>query len=269
MLADLSTYSLQDFLLFDAAIYRDLFAQIDGRYWPIPVVGVAAALVLLALAARRHRVAAPGSLVLLAAAFATSAWLFFLDVYATINWAAVYPGWAFLAEAALLLMAAFILGNRPVPRRPHLSRWFGPGAVLVLYGLFGHPLAGFLFGHEPGGLEWFTLAPDPTAIVAIGLLAIVIRRRWLSVVLAALPLGWLLASAATLWLLVASGEALLLAALAMFGLVVLLLPNRRPAGTASDSPLPAIVPRDEIAPSQNVAATLVPTSPLGTGTRRD
>ena len=29
MLADLSTYSLQDFLLFDAAIYRDLFAQLN------------------------------------------------------------------------------------------------------------------------------------------------------------------------------------------------------------------------------------------------
>ena len=268
MLADLSTYSPQDFLLFDAAIYRDLFAQINARAWPIAVAGIAAALACLALAAKRHRLAPPAGLALLAAAFAASAWLFFFGVYATINWAAIYPGWAFVAEAGLLCLAAIALARMPCPRRPQPSRRLIPGAALVLYGLIGHPLAGWLFGHAPDGLEWFGLAPDPTAIVAIGLLAASVPRRRLAVPLAALPLVWLFLSVATLWLLEASGEALLLLAVAAVGLVVLLLPAYRARSDVGDQPLPVITPLNEAAAPRVVGATLVPSSPLNTGTRR-
>ena len=268
MLADLSTYSLQDFLLFDAAIYRDLFAQINARAWPLAVVGGLVALLCLVLAAERHRLAAPASLTLLAAAFATSAWLFFFGVYATINWAAIYPGWAFVAEAGLLLATAIALARVSPPQRSYPPRPLIPGGVLVLYGLIGHPLAGWLFGPAPDGLEWFGLAPDPTAIVAVGLLAASVPRRRLTLPLAALPLLWLLLSAATLWLLEASGEALPLLTVAAIGLAVLLAPAYRPRFNVGDRPLPVIAPPDEAVASRSVAATLVPSSPLDSRTRR-
>ncbi|MCD1644866.1 DUF6064 family protein [Aurantimonas coralicida] len=268
MLADLSTYSLQDFLLFDAAIYRDLFAQLNARAWPLPVVGIAAALACLALATARHRWALPASAALLAAAFATSAWLFFLGVYATINWAAIYPGWAFVAEAGLLLVASVVLGRSAQPRVTLSSPRLLAGTAFALYGLFVHPLAGWLFGRAARGLEWFALAADPTALVAIGLLAVTVPQRRLALSLAALPLLWLAASAMTLWLLETPGEALLLAAAPIVGLVVLLLPARRLRENAVTDPLPAIKPAKTAAVPRGLAATFLPTSPRSTRTER-
>ncbi len=268
MLTDLSTYSLQDFLLFDAAIYRDLFAQINARAWPIPFVGIAAALACLGLVAGQHRWAPPASAALLAAAFATSAWLFFFGVYATINWAAIYPGWAFVAEAGLLLVASIALARTAQPRVTLSAPRLLAGAAFVLYGLFVHPLAGWLFGRAADGLEWFALAPDPTAIVAIGLLAVTVPQRRLALPLAALPLLWLAASAMALWLLETPGEALLLAAATMVGLVILLLPARHPRDNAVTDPLPAIRPAETAAVPRGLAATFLPTSPQGARTGR-
>ena len=268
MLAYLSTYSLQDFLLFDAAIYRDLFAQINARAWPLPVVGIAAALACLGLGAARHRWASPASAALLAAAFATSAWLFFFGVYATINWAAIYSGWTFVAEAALLLVASVVLGRYSQPRISVSTPRLLAGTAFALYGLFVHPLAGWLFGRAANGLEWFALAPDPTALVAIGLLAVTIPHRRLALSLAALPLLWLAASAMTLWLLETPGDALLLAAATMVGLVILLLPARHPRDNAVTDPLPAIRPAETAAVPRGLAATFLPTSPQGARTGR-
>jgi len=268
MLADLSTYSLQDFLLFDAAIYRDLFAQLNARAWPVPVVGIAAALACLGLATARHRWAPPASAALLAAAFAASAWLFFFDVYATINWAAIYPGWAFAAEAGLLLVASVVFSRSAQPRISVATPRLLAGTAFALYGLFVHPLAGWLFGRAADGLEWFALAPDPTALVAIGLLAVTVPQRRLALPLAALPLLWLAASALTLRLLEAPGEALLLAAVTIVGLVVLLLPARHPRENAVTDPLPAIRPAETAAIPRGLAATFLPTSPHEPRTRR-
>lgn len=261
MLADLSTYSLQDFLLFDAAIYRDLFAQINARAWPIAAVGIVAALACFGLTAGRHRRAPSASAALLASAFATSAWLFFFGVYATINWAAIYPGWAFAVEAGLLLVASVVLGRSAQPRVTLSSPRLLAGAAFALYGLIVHPLAGWLFGRAADGLEWFALAPDPTALVAIGLLAVTVPHRRLALPLAALPLLWLAASAMTLWLLETPGEALLLAAATMVGLVILLLPARRLRENAVTDPLPAIRPTEAAAVPRGLAATLLATSP--------
>lgn len=268
MLADLSTYSLQDFLLFDAAIYRDLFAQLNARAWPLPVVGGLVALLCLALAKKRHRLAAPANSTLLAAAFATSAWLFFFGVYATINWAAIYPGWAFVAEAGLLLVASIALARTAQPRVTLSAPRLLAGAAFVLYGLFVHPLAGWLFGRAADGLEWFALAPDPTAIVAIGLLAVTVPQRRLALPLAALPLLWLAVSAMTLWLLETPDEALLLAAATIVGLVILLLSARRPRDNAVTDPLPAIRPAEAATVPHGLAATFLPTSPQSTRTER-
>ena len=131
-----------------------------------------------------------------------------------------------------------------------------------------HPLAGWLFGRAADGLEWFALAPDPTALVAIGLLAVTVPQRRLALPLAALPLLWLAVSALTLWLLETPGEARLLAAVTLIGLVVLLLPARRPRENAVTDPLPAIRPAEAVIVPRGLAATFMPTSPRGTRTGR-
>lgn len=233
MLADLSTYSLQDFLLFDAAIYRDLFGQLNGDLWPLPLAGVVLALFLLGLRTKRPALADRGAMVLLAAAFLTSAWFFFFGVYATINFAAVYPGWGFVAEAGLFVLAAVLLAatsgvSRELKAASLWSR--GLAHLVVLYGLFGHPATEWATGRAWANLEWFALAPDPTALAALGFLALW-RSSW-RYALAIIPVIWLSISAFTLTGLTIEMEALCLALATLIGLVALALPRQRSVGLA-------------------------------------
>ncbi|ORE91132.1 DUF6064 family protein [Aurantimonas sp. 22II-16-19i] len=252
MLADLSTYSLRDFLLFDAAIYRDLFGQVNGDHWPLAAIGIALAVALLAV---RHRtsIAGLGLFVLLAGAFVSSSMVFFFGPYETINWASVYPGWAFVAEAVLFVLAAVTLVafGRRAPMRAQLRPGGGwPAIAVVLYALFGHPLAGLAFGRSPAALEWFALAPSPTALAALGILAL-----WPSpwrFPLAVVPVAWLLLDAATLAGLDVTGEASLLLLATVLSAGVLVMPKRKPgaaapAAGADTAPLPAANPAPDAA----------------------
>lgn len=231
MLAELSTYSLQDFLLFDAAIYRDLFGQLNEDLWPLPLAGIALALLLLALRTTRPALAERGAMVLLAAASLTSAWFFFFGVYETINFAAVYPGWSFVAEAGLLVLAAIRSATASGPSRQLKAAppWsHGLAHLVVLYGLFGHPAAEWAAGRAWANLEWFALAPDPTALAALGFLAFW-RSPW-RYALAIVPVVWLAASALTLHGLSAEVEALCLALATLAGLAAVLMPRQKAVG---------------------------------------
>ncbi len=225
MLSDLSTYSLQDFLLFDAAIYRDLFGQMNARLWPLPLAATALALLLLGLRVTRPNLADAGAALLLAGACLASAWFFFFGVYGTINFAATYPGRAFVFEAGLFLLAALLTAigsaRSQAPHAPsRLAAWIA--SAVVLYGLFGHPAVELAAGRAADNLEWFALAPDPTALAALGFLAFW-RSPW-RYALAIVPVIWLAVSATTLYGLAIEAEALCLALAGLMGLLALLLP---------------------------------------------
>lgn len=250
MLADLSTYSLRDFLLFDAAIYRDLFGQVNAGHWPLAAIGIALAVALLAVR-RRASFAGLGLFVLLAAAFASAAVVFFFGPYETINWASVYPGWAFVAEAVLFVQAAVALAafGRRAPMQAQLRPDGGwPAIAVVLYALFGHPLAGLAFGRGPEALEWFALAPSPTALAALGLLALW-PSRW-RFLLAVIPVAWLLLDAATLGGLDMTGESWLLLVSTILSAGILVMPKRK-AGAAATGPGANTAPQPAAKPASD------------------
>ncbi|MBP0614194.1 DUF6064 family protein [Jiella mangrovi] len=229
MLADLSTYSLRDFLLFDETIYRGLFGQLNAAFWPMAAVAILLAVALLVFRRRRPGVADRGVAALLATAFAISAALFFFGVYETVNFAAVYPGWGFVLEAGLLLVAVFLLpntgGSSSAPASASPGRtgvWLA--VALVVYALFGHPLAGFAAGRASADLEWFALAPAPTALAALGFLG-GWRSRW-RFALIVVPVVWLLLDALTLYGLELMPEAVALLVATGFGVIAALVPRR-------------------------------------------
>ena len=202
----------------------------------------------------------------LAAAFALAGAEFFLGVYATINWAAIYPAWLFFGQAGLLFVAGTLAG-----RLDPVTDKASPRAILAttvtLYALLIHPLTGFVGGRDLQALEWFGLAPDPTALAALGLLAFSLSR-W-RLVLAIAPILWLAISILTLWTLERDIELVLLAAGALLGVAALFTPGAArtiPASGAAKrgEPVAAI---DTQARSV-VPATLVPTSPVRSGTTR-
>ena len=195
MIAEWTSYRIEDFLLFSKETYSRLFELNNATYWPLPLLATAAGLGLIALVFRR-----PSGTFLIVAIFLSvlwgaCAWAFFWTSYATINWTATYAALAFTLQAALLL---FIL---PAKRRPdahprELARWLG--LTLLIFAVVIHPLLAFMTGHPLLSAEVIGLAPDPTAIATLGVL-LVLSHGWRKIVLSLIPVCWLLVSALTLF----------------------------------------------------------------------
>jgi hypothetical protein len=189
------TYRPSDFLLFSARTYWRLFELHNLQWWPlqVPIVGLA-----LGTLAWWWRTRSPRPLlVLMAAAWGFVAWAFHLQRYAGINWAASWFAAGFVLQALVLL--ALAAATPPSPdggdRRPRLA------PVLLLFTLLLYPLIGLVFGQPLVQAEVFGLAPDPTVLATLAVLALVPHhRRGTTWRLAwALPLLWCAASAITRW----------------------------------------------------------------------
>ncbi len=198
-----SSYRPSDFLMFSPRIYWRLFESLNVQAWPAQPLIVGAALAWTNWGARQAgafgaataRIALFGS----ACAWVASAWLFFAQRYAPINWAAAYATPAFALQAlGLLALAAFggVRGQGD-PMRHRI------GLAMLLWALLAHPLLAGATGRPWLQAEVFGLAPDPTAIGTLGLLLLLrgetvaaragLRVLWL------LPWLWCVISATTLW----------------------------------------------------------------------
>lgn len=186
------TYSLRDLLLFSPRTYTRLFELHNLEWWPLPLATFALGAALLALVWRGSERAGRWALALLAVCWLWVAWAWHLERYAPVNWAAKYFAWAWAVQAALLGAAAW-QGRFDAPsRRQHRF-----GFALAGYALALHPLLAPALGRGWAPAEVFGMAPDPTALLSLGLLlALPLRRAgWLL----ALPLVWCATSGATLW----------------------------------------------------------------------
>ena len=186
------SWALEDLLLFSPQVYWRLFALENEAVWPAqPVVLAAAALLALCFIwRRRHAGRWLGPV--LGAAWLWTGWQFVALRYGTVNWAAPTLAWGFYAEAALL--AGFGLSGRIVFTQRGRGIWLGLGlfvAALVW------PALAPLDGRPWREAEVFALAPDPTALGTLGLLALAERSRW-TALLGIAPVLWLALSTLTL-----------------------------------------------------------------------
>lgn len=189
----LASYSLSDLLLFSDRVYGRMFLLHNEAWWPLQIVTLLAGLVVLWAIARPARVTVRIAYGLLAIVWAFVAWAFFWERYATINWAAPYLTPAFLLQAVLL--AGFAVFG--VPRRS-----VGPAirAVALLAGavaLVGYPMITGFGPQSWRGAEVFGLAPDPTVVLTIALLAV--TSGAISRLALLIPVLWIVATGLTLW----------------------------------------------------------------------
>ena len=210
---------LEDLLLFDARVYWRLFALENAAVWPAQPVAAAACLLLILCLLRGWRPSGRWLGPLLGAAWLWSGWHFVALRYGTVNWAAPTFAWGFYAEAALL--AAFGLSGRLVFSRRGPGAWSGLG--LLAAAAFAWPFLALVDGRSWGEAEVVILAPDPTALATLGLLACAERNRWTALLCAA-PVLWLALSALTLVTLGAWQGWVVLAAL-LSGIAAQLLPK--------------------------------------------
>jgi hypothetical protein len=206
------TYRLEDFIPFTPDIYWRLLERINEAFWPLHVLAVAIGLTALLLALRGNKRVA---LALLAPAWLTSGIIFHWTYYAELNWAAPWFGWAFIAQAALLLAVALFAGSsRTHGPSKGLSNWIG--ATVAMASLLGYPLIAATIGPGPSQAETYGLHPDPTAIATLGVLLILLRGPsfWLASVI---PILWCVIGSLTLvaidasWALIPLAAAIIIA----------------------------------------------------------
>ncbi|PKM20380.1 MAG: MFS transporter permease [Gammaproteobacteria bacterium HGW-Gammaproteobacteria-15] len=227
-----ASYQLQDFIPFSADVYFRLLERISETWWPLHLLGLAlgAAALLLALKKRDRLV-----WLLIAPVWAFVAAVFFMQHYAQLNWAGHYVGYAFLAQAILLLLLALagvsrgkvpaakmsaVAGSRPAVIMVRLGIAIGFGIALT--GLLALPLMAPLSGAGWWQAQVFGLHADPTAITTLGL-ALMLLWGWRLWLVAFIPMLWLLLSGLTLSVLQATEAWLVFPVLAaaLVGIAVL------------------------------------------------
>lgn len=185
------TYRLYDFLLFTPRTYYRLFELYNAAIWPAQITAVALGLWLAWLCARgRGRASAA----VLAAAWLWTGVAFLWMRYATINWAAKYAAWAFIAEGAILAWTALRGPFGTLGTTSGVIARVGVG--IVVFAVLIEPLAAPLLGRPLSQVELFGLTPDPTAVATLGaLLALRPPKRWLMMIV---PVLWCLLTGLTL-----------------------------------------------------------------------
>lgn len=187
------TYRPQDLLLFSPRVYWRLFELHNAAFWPLHVLTLAAGLALILLVSYRPRDSGPWIALALAGLWAFVAWSFLWNRFAAINWAIAYVAPVFGLQALMLAAGGLSRGSLLFGRKDMAARI---GLLLALAGVFAYPLLPPLFGRPWASAETFGLAPDPTAIVTLGLL--LAARGGLALPLLAVPVLWLLLSGTTL-----------------------------------------------------------------------
>ena len=182
-----STYSLIDFVPVTREVYLRLFERFNEAVWPTQFAALALGIVLLIrfwTGYRRY------NRLLLAGAFVWVGWRFQIELYANLNWAAEYAGWAFVGQGLLLLISELtgVLEAKTDRWQDEIGRW------IMAFSMFGFPVILVAFGHSWRGLQMFAEMPDPTAMVALGFVLTIDGRRWHLVVV---PVLWSLFSGLT------------------------------------------------------------------------
>ncbi|TVP43492.1 MAG: MFS transporter permease [Halomonas sp.] len=205
-----TSYQLQDFIPFTADVYFRLLERMGETFWPLHLLTLALGAAALVLELRhRTRLAC----LLPAPLWAFVAVAFFIQRYAELNWAGGYVGYAFIAQAVLLVVMALTgWGMDNALRATHPPVVIG--TAITLFGLIIMPLIAPLSGGSWYQAEVFGIHPDPTAVTTLGLVLILFRgfALWIAAIIPAL---WLVVSGLTLQALNATGGGVLFAVLAI------------------------------------------------------
>lgn len=182
-------YALSDLLLFAPETYWRLFERMNASVWPLQIPLIAASIGLVLVCMRPWRHASQAVALGLAIGWGMAAQIFLAAHYQPINWAVAWVIPAIWAQVALSIFLVpglrFDVDRTSVPG-------LGLTALAILY-----PLLGLTFSRPLMQAEVALLAPDPTAILALGLIGLA-RPGWRRLVLSIIPMVWCIVSAVTL-----------------------------------------------------------------------
>ncbi len=179
------SYSLSDALMFSGRVYDRLFILYNQDIWPAQLLAIGLGLSIIVILLRTIEAKDRLISVILGASWIWVAWGFLWERFAVINWPAAHVAPAFGAQGALLILIGAL--GRGLAFNVRGSRAGVAGLVLFATVLILYPLVAGLTGRPWMSGEIFGLAPDPTALGTLALLAFAEgSRRWLLIVIPAL-----------------------------------------------------------------------------------
>jgi len=186
---------LERMVLFTPEVLVDLHGRLNGDLWPLHVLTLALAALLLARAWWARPADEPFAGCVMAGFWLWLGIGYFTNARAEVDWMAPYVAAAFILQGALLTWFGVVRGSldftaaRPMPR--------GMGALLALFAIAGYPLLAWVFGAETAALPSVGLLPGPTVLFTLGVM-LMARPSWVLIVL---PLSWAIVGAALGWVL--------------------------------------------------------------------
>ncbi len=176
-------------------VYFALFETYNAAIWPAQIAAIALAVLAVLLVLRTRPYGGRVAAAVIAAAWGWTGIAFHWLTFSTVNYLA--PAFAVLFVVAALLFAwtGMIRGKLDLRFERSVRGWSGLG--LVAAGLFGYVLFGWLAGSEWPQMAFFGVAPGPTVVFTLGILALAHPRvPWH---LAVIPLVWALTGALIGW----------------------------------------------------------------------
>lgn len=180
-------------LPFSAEVLDSLLGRYNLAVWPLPVLAPLLAVAAVVLAASQVRGGGRIAAALLAVAWAWVGIAYHVRTAGQIDFMAPVYGAFFVAQAALLAWYGALRGGPPAGLRRDARGW--AGLVLVTAAIAGYPLAALIAGRAWPSLPIVGVAPDPTAMLTLGLLLLgtgPVRLRLL-----AIPALWSLVAGMT------------------------------------------------------------------------
>lgn len=191
MIDNLSSYSVKNFIPFIDEVYFRLFERHFEKWWPAHPIMLALGIAIIVLAwIGKTRVVA----VALTVPLIFCAVTFHFLLYSELTPLGKYFGWAFLLQAALLLLWGF---SAKPSGKCKLSVSSLLGTVIAVFGIAVYP---FLVLSEEGtltGAQYLGMSPDPTICFVLGILLMAARPLWFWL-LYPIPFLWAAATAGTL-----------------------------------------------------------------------
>ena len=191
MIDNISSYSVKNFIPFGDEVYFRLFERHFEKWWPLHPLMLALGVIILVLAwLGKSRALA----VALAVPIVFCAVTFHFQLYAELTPLGKYFGWAFLIEAALILLWGF--AGKPFGKfRPTLPAIIG--AALAVFGLAIYPFLALDAERKLTGAEYLGMSPDPTICFVLGIFLMSKRPLWF-LLLFPIPFLWAAATAGTI-----------------------------------------------------------------------
>lgn len=201
MIDFLLSFSLRDLLIFSPESYFKLFELSNSALWPLHIPLGFLVVTALVLSYKRQQNTSQLILIWLGLVWSFVGYWYFEIYYSQISTYSYILSYIFWAEACLFFLYVFFSNHKTINTielsKTSYKKWQAIiGGGFIFYGLIIHPIVSLTIWNQPfNRFEFFSIAPDPTAITTIGfILLLPVKAKLLLIVI---PCFWLLFSTMT------------------------------------------------------------------------